>query len=81
MSHPNDVGVSRHVDSPSCAYILQPELRDGASGRAEKRMRRTSSVSALTERAGASNDDVTLKAIKFNALGDGPRETDRRTDV
>jgi hypothetical protein len=27
MSHPNDVGVSRHGDGLLSAYILQPDLR------------------------------------------------------
>jgi len=27
MSHPDDVGVSRHIDGLLSAYILQPNLR------------------------------------------------------
>jgi hypothetical protein len=30
MSHPNDVGVSRHVENLVSTYILQPDLQRSA---------------------------------------------------
>jgi hypothetical protein len=68
MSHLNDVGVSRHIDGLLCAYILSRNLRRSAPGCTEKRMLPTSSVSALTVCARASNEDAVLGPIKFNDL-------------
>jgi hypothetical protein len=31
MSHPHDVGVSRHIDDLLSAYILQPEFAEVCS--------------------------------------------------
>ena len=68
MSHPNDVGVSRHIDDLLSAYILQPNLQRSALRCTEKRMWRSSSVSALTERTRTWNEDAVLRPIKFNDL-------------
>jgi hypothetical protein len=66
MSHRNDVGFSRHIDRVLAAYILSRNLQRFAPRRTEKRMWRSSSVSALTERTRASTEDAVLGAIKFN---------------
>jgi hypothetical protein len=66
MSHPTDVGVSRHVDDLPSAYILQPDLQGSAPRCTEKPIEPSSSVRALTECTPASDEDAVLRTIKFN---------------
>src|ERR1700679_1711449 len=73
MSHPHDVGDSRHIDRPPLTYILRLGFAHRPSRRTEKRMQASSSVSALTECARTSNEDAHVRQIKFNAAVPDPR--------
>jgi len=69
MSHLNDVGVSRQYDRSNRPYILTSISARSGAACTEKRIWKSSSVSALTVCVWTSHEDVRMRPIKFNDAG------------
>jgi len=63
MSHLNDVGVSRQYDRSNRPYILTSISARSGAACTEKRIWKSSSVSALTVCVWTSHEDVRMRPI------------------